>query len=94
MGTWAINTDQHADMFCVLRKFSESRQGIMEAEGILQDDSHATATNYLSRLFGSSLIATVNVTDTMDAVLQAPFRDEVSRIFRKNVKLSVTYDTR
>ena len=51
----------------------------------------ASATNiYLE----SSLIATVNVTDTMDAVLQAPLRDEVSRIFRKNVKLSVTNDTR
>ena len=83
MGTWAINTDPHADMFCVLRTFSESRQG-MEAAGILQDDSHRN--KYLSRLFGSSLIAIVNnVTDTI------PLRDEVSRIFRKNVKSSVTH---
>ena len=86
MGTWAINTDPHADMFCVLRTFSESRGG-MEAAGILQDDSHRNKD--LSRLFGSSLIAIANnVTDTI------PLRDEVSRIFRKNVKLSVTHETR
>ena len=50
----------------------------------------ASATNiYLE----SSLIATANESDTA-WLLQAPLRDEVSRIFRKNVKLSVTYDTR
>ena len=57
MGTWAINTDPHADMFCVLWTLSESRQG-MEAEGILQGMS--IRNKYLSRLFGSSLITMAN----------------------------------
>ena len=58
MGTMAINTDPHADMFCVLRTFSKSRQG-MEAARILQDGS--IRNKYLSRLFGSSLIAMANL---------------------------------